>query len=75
MQQRARRSQYDCEAAERATRYLKAGLDVWGFGPWQLKYFPMSGYKGATLAACKDIPNVLDPTQLDLQAAVAQDQH
>lgn len=75
MQQHARRSQYDCEAAEHAARYLKAGLDVWGFGPWQLKYFPTAGYKGATLAACKDIPNVLDPTQFDLQAAVAQDHH
>lgn len=75
MQQHARRSQYDCEAAEHVTRYLKAGLDVWGFGAWQLKYFPTAGYKGATLAACKDIPNVLEPAQLDLQAAVAQDNH
>jgi hypothetical protein len=71
MQQHARRSQYDCEAAEHAARYLKAGLDVWGFGAWQLKYFPTAGYKGATLAACKDIPNVLEGSQLDLQAAVA----
>ena len=75
MQQHARRSQYDCEAAEHAAKYLKVGLDVWGFGAWQLKYFPMAGYKGTTLATCRDIPNVLDPSQLDLQAAVAQDHH
>jgi hypothetical protein len=75
MQQHARRSQYDCEAADRAGRYLKAGLDVWGFAAWQLKYFPVDGYKGATLAACKDIPNVLDASQLDLQSTVAQGNH
>jgi hypothetical protein len=73
MEQHASRSQYDCEAAERAGRYLKAGLDVWGFGAWQLKYFPTQGYQGATLVACKDIPNVLDPSQLDLQSTVAQE--
>jgi hypothetical protein len=73
MQQHVSRSQYDCEAAEHAGRYLKAGLDVWGFAAWQLKYFPMEGYPGATLAACKDIPNVVDPSQLDLQSTVAQD--
>jgi hypothetical protein len=75
MKQHASRSQYDCEAAERAGRYLKAGLDVWGFGAWQLKYFPTEGYQGATLIACKDIPNVVDPSQLDLQSTVAQDGH
>ena len=75
MQQHAHRSQYDCEAADRASRYLKAGLDVWGFAAWQLKYFPIEGYKGATLATCKDIPNVLDPSQLDLQSTVAQGSH
>jgi len=75
MKQHASRSQYDCEAADRAGRYLKAGLDVWGFGAWQLKYFPTEGYKGATLIACKDIPNVVDPSQLDLQSTVAQDGH
>jgi hypothetical protein len=75
MQLHARRSQYDCEAADHAGRYLKAGLDVWGFAAWQLKYFPMEGYKGATLATCKDIPNVLDPSQLDLQSTVAQGGH
>ena len=73
VQQHASRSQYDCEAADRAGRYLKAGLDVWGFAAWQLKYFPIAGYKGATLAKCKDIPNVVDPTQLDVQSTVAQD--
>jgi hypothetical protein len=75
MQQHATRSQYDCEAADRAARYLKAGLDVWGFGAWQLKYFPMDGYKGAALAGCKDIPNVLDPSPLNLQSTVAQENH
>jgi hypothetical protein len=75
MKQHASRSQYDCEAADRAGRYLKAGLDVWGFGAWQLKYFPTEGYKGATLIACKDIPNVVDPSQLNLQSTVAQDGH
>jgi hypothetical protein len=73
MQQHASRSQYECEAADHATRYLKAGLDVWGFGAWQLKYFPTEGYKGAALVACKDIPNVLDPSQLDLQSTLAQE--
>jgi hypothetical protein len=73
MRQHASRSQYDCEAADRAGRYLKAGLDVWGFAAWQLKYFPVAGYKGATLAECRDIPNVVDPTPLDLQSTVAQD--
>ena len=72
MQEHASRSQYDCEAADRVGRYLKAGLDVWGFAAWQLKYFPAEGYKGATLATCKDIPNVLDPSQLDLRSTVAQ---
>lgn len=75
MKQNASRSQYDCEAADHAARYLKAGLDVWGFGAWQLKYFPAEGYGGATLAACKDIPNVVDPSQLDLQSTVAQENH
>jgi len=75
MKQHASRSQYDCEAADRAARYLKAGLDVWGFAAWQLKYFPLEGYKGAMIAGCKDIPNVVDPTQLNLQSTVAQDSH
>ncbi len=75
MQQHASRSQYDCEAADHAARYLRAGLDVWGFAAWQLKYFPAEGYKGATLVRCKDIPNVLDPAQLDLQSTVARENH
>jgi hypothetical protein len=70
-QQYARRSQYDCEAAERASKYVKAGLDVWGFTAWQLKYFPMNTYKGATLEQCADITNVVDPSSLDLQSTVA----
>jgi hypothetical protein len=70
-QQQARRSQYDCEAAERAARYLKAKLDVWGFPAWQTKYFPKERYKGATLPQCRDIKDVLDPTGVDLQSAVA----
>jgi hypothetical protein len=70
--QRAQRSQYDCEVADHANRYLKAGLDVWGFRAWQSKYFPTDGYKGATLPECKDIQSVLDLTQIDLKSAVAQ---
>jgi hypothetical protein len=75
MQLRAQRSQYDCEAAERAGKYLKAGLDVWGFADWQTKYFPMKGYRGATLLQCQDIKNLIDPSALDLQTTVAQDMH
>jgi hypothetical protein len=72
-QQHLNRSQYDCEAADRADKYLKAGLDVWGFAAWQLKHFPMDSYRGATLAQCKDIKNVVDPGRLDLQSTVVQD--
>ena len=75
MHQHASRSQFDCEAADRAGRYVKAGLDVWGFTAWQLKYFPIAAYKGATLVACRDIPNAVDPPHLDLQSTVAQDGH
>ena len=67
-----RRSQYDCEAAERASKYLKAGLDVWGFAAWQGKYFPTDSYRGATLPQCQDIKNVIDPSGLDLRSTVAQ---
>jgi hypothetical protein len=70
-QAHAQRSQYDCESAERAKRYLKAGLDVWGFAAWQSKYFPVDGYKGATLAQCKAIPNRTDGSQVNLEANVA----
>jgi hypothetical protein len=69
------RSQYDCEEADRADKYLKAGLDVWGFESWQLKYFPLSSYRGATLAQCRAIKNVVDPRALDLRATVAQENH
>jgi hypothetical protein len=72
MQQHVKRSQYDCEAADHANRYLKAGLDVWGFAAWQGKHFPMDGYRGATLTQCKEIKNVIDPSRLNLQSAVAQ---
>jgi len=48
-QQRLSRSQYDCEAADRAGKYLQAGLDVWGFAAWQIRHFPMTAYKGAML--------------------------
>ncbi len=70
--QHLHRSQYDCEAAVRAGKYVKAGLDVWGFASWQVKYFPVDGYKGATLAQCQDIKNVIDPTWVNLQSTVAQ---
>jgi hypothetical protein len=73
--QHLRRSQYDCEAADHAARYLKAGLDVWGFAAWQFKYFPADGYKGATLAECRDIKDVLDPSSVDLKSTVAQVRH
>lgn len=71
-QQHLRRSQYDCEAADRAGKYLKAGLDVWGFATWQVKYFPTDGYQGATLSQCREIKDLLDPSRLDLQSTVAQ---
>jgi hypothetical protein len=73
IQQHVHRSQYDCEAAERANKYLNAGLDVWGFATWQLKYFPMNSYKGATLPQCRDVESVVDPSGLDLQSTVANE--
>jgi hypothetical protein len=57
------RSQYDCEAADHADKYLKAGLDVWAFSHWQLKYFPTQNYKGATLEQCKSIRTVVDSSK------------
>ena len=60
------------EAADRAARYLKAGLDVWGFAAWQVKHFPMESYDGATLPQCQKIKDVLAPSRLDLSGAVAQ---
>ena len=71
LQQHARRSQYDCEAADRAGKYLKAGLDVWGFATWQGKYFPVDNYRGATLGQCRAIKSVV-ASAVDLQSAVAQ---
>jgi hypothetical protein len=71
-QQHLYRSQYDCETADRASKYLKAGLDVWGFAMWQIRYFPLDSYKGATLPQCKDIKDVVDPSPLHLQSTVAQ---
>jgi hypothetical protein len=74
-QQHLQRSQYDCEAADRAAKYLKSGLDVWGFAAWQAKYFPTAGYRGTTLAQCKDIQALLDPSEVDLKSTVAQQNH
>ena len=74
-QQHLYRSQYDCEAADRASKYLKAGLDVWGFTMWQIRYFPVVSYKGATLPECKEIKSVVDPSLLHLQSTVAQENH
>jgi hypothetical protein len=71
LQQHVHRSQYDCEAADRADKYLKAGLDVWGFATWQVKYFPVNNYRGATLGQCRTIKNVV-ASSLDLQSAIAQ---
>ena len=74
MRQHQNRSQYDCEAADRAAKYVKAGLDVWGFAAWQVKHFPMDGYEGATLQECQNIKDVVDPSRFDLHGAVAQGQ-
>jgi len=71
-QQHVKRSQYDCEAADRASRYVKGGLDVWGFASWQVKYFPVVSYTGATLPQCQTIKNVVDPSWVDLHSTVAQ---
>jgi hypothetical protein len=71
LQQHVHRSQYDCEAADRADKYLKAGLDVWGFATWQVKYFPADNYRGATLEQCRAIKNVF-ASSVDMQSAVAQ---
>jgi hypothetical protein len=60
MQQHVSRSQYDCEAAEHADRYLKADLDVWGFSAWQLRYFPLGAYQGATVPQCRDIETLVE---------------
>jgi len=73
LQLHAQRSQYDCEATDRAQKYLKAGLDVWGFSQWQAKYYPTASYKGATLEQCREIKNMIDPSTLDLRSTVAQD--
>ena len=63
-------------AADRASKYLKADLDVWGFAAWQIRHFPMDGYKGATLPECKDIKDVVDhSSSVDLQSTVAQGKH
>jgi hypothetical protein len=72
---RAQRSQYDCEAAAHAEKYLKAGLDVWGFTTWQAKYFPVEDYAGATLPQCQQIQSAIDPAQVNLKSAVAQSAH
>ena len=72
-QQHMHRSQYDCEAADRAAKYVAAGLDVWGFAAWQLKYFPTNNYQGATLAQCRDVSHIIDPSWLELQSTVARD--
>jgi hypothetical protein len=72
MKQHQNRSQYDCEAADRAARYVKAGLDVWGFAAWQVKHFPLDGYDGATVSECQNIKDVVDPSRFDMHGAVAQ---
>jgi len=72
MKQHQNRSQYDCEAADRAVKYLKAGLDVWGFAAWQVKHFPMDGYEGAALSQCQNITDVVDPSRFDMHESLAQ---
>jgi hypothetical protein len=74
LNQHVGRSQYDCEAVERAGKYLKAGLDVWGFATWQVKYFPVDSYRGATLERCRGIKSVV-ASSVDLQSAIAQQNH
>lgn len=71
VRQHLQRSQYDCEAADRADRYLKAGLDVWAFATWQVKYFPVDSYRGATLEHCRSIKKTV-ASSVDVQSAVAQ---
>ena len=75
LREQRNRSQYDCETAQRAEKYLKAGLDVWGFAAWQAKYFPIEAYKGASAPECSSIKSVVDPSRLNLQSAVAQQSH
>jgi hypothetical protein len=75
LRQHAQRSQYDCEAADHADKYLKAGLDVWGFTNWQDKYFPVENYQGATLPQCQQIQSAIDPARVNLKSAVAQSAH
>ena len=75
LRQHAQRSQYDCEAAAHAEKYLKAGLDVWGFTTWQDKYFPVENYAGATLPPCQQIQSAIDPARMNLKSAVAQSAH
>lgn len=72
VKQHQSRSQYDCEAADRAAKYLKAGLDVWGFAAWQVKHFPVDSYEGATLSQCQNIKDVVESERFDLHDAVAQ---
>lgn len=71
LKQHLNRSQYDCEAADHAGKYLKAGLDVWAFTTWQVKYYPVATYRGATLERCRPIKAVV-ASSLDLQSATAQ---
>jgi hypothetical protein len=75
LHQHAQRSQYDCEAADHADRYLKAGLDVWGFTTWQAKYFPVEKYEGASLAQCQEIQSAIDPARMNLKSTVARSAH
>jgi hypothetical protein len=72
MKRHAQRSQYDCEAAVQAERYLKTGLDVWGFGAWHSKYFPQAGYGGSTLEQCRGIKDLVEPAALNLSAAATR---
>jgi hypothetical protein len=75
LRQHQRRSQYDCEVADHADKYLKAGLDVWGFTTWQAKYFPVENYQGASLPQCQEIQSAVDPAQMNLKSAVARSEH
>jgi len=74
-QQHLYRSQYDCEAADRAASTLRRALTSGASQCGRSGTSRWDSYKGATLPQCKDIKNVVDPSSLHLQSTVAQDSH
>jgi len=59
-QQHLYRSQYDCEAADRASKYLKAALTS-GASPCGRSVLPGGQLQGRHAPQCKDIKNVVTP--------------